>query len=67
VLLGVTLLDEAFTVVTAVGFTLILLGSVLATGRRRGRDDGSAEVCDVPGAPVAKNAQGARPRDAVNK
>jgi len=67
VLLGVTLLDEAFTVVTAVGFTLILLGSVLATGRRRGRDDGSTEVCDVPGAPVAKNAQGARPRDAVNK
>lgn len=67
VLLGVTLLDEPFTVVTAVGFTLILLGSVLATGRRRGRDDASAEVCDVPGAPVAKPAQGSRPRDAVSK
>jgi drug/metabolite transporter (DMT)-like permease len=34
VLLGVVILDEAFTVVTAVGFVLILLGSVLATSRR---------------------------------
>jgi len=33
VLLGVTLLDEAFTLATAVGFVLILLGSVLATTR----------------------------------
>lgn len=32
-LLGVTLLDEKFTVATAVGFTLILTGSVLATRR----------------------------------
>ncbi len=30
-LLGVAILDEAFTVATAVGFTLILAGSVLAT------------------------------------
>jgi drug/metabolite transporter (DMT)-like permease len=33
VLLGVTLLDEAFTLATAVGFVLILAGSVLATRR----------------------------------
>lgn len=33
VLLGVTLLDEAFTLATAVGFVLILAGSVLATSR----------------------------------
>ena len=32
-LLGVTLLDESFTVATAVGFVLILAGSVLATRR----------------------------------
>jgi drug/metabolite transporter (DMT)-like permease len=32
-LLGVTLLDERFTVATAVGFALILVGSVLATRR----------------------------------
>ena len=35
VLLGVVVLDEAFTVVTAVGFALILGGSVLATARAR--------------------------------
>jgi drug/metabolite transporter (DMT)-like permease len=34
VLLGVLILDEAFTAATAVGFVLILLGSVLATSRR---------------------------------
>ena len=33
VLLGVTLLDEAFTLATAAGFVLILAGSVLATRR----------------------------------
>jgi drug/metabolite transporter (DMT)-like permease len=33
VLLGVTVLDEAFTAATAVGFVLILAGSVLATRR----------------------------------
>lgn len=33
VLLGVALLGEAFTLATAIGFGLILLGSVLATGR----------------------------------
>ena len=33
--LGVVVLDEAFTIVTAIGFALILLGSVLGTGRDR--------------------------------
>ena len=33
VLLGVTLLDESFTLATALGFVLILAGSVLATRR----------------------------------
>jgi drug/metabolite transporter (DMT)-like permease len=35
VLLGVLVLDESFTAATGVGFVLILLGSVLATSRRR--------------------------------
>lgn len=34
VLLGVLVLDEAFTLATGAGFALILLGSVLATSRR---------------------------------
>jgi drug/metabolite transporter (DMT)-like permease len=34
VLLGVLVLNEAFTAATAVGFALILLGSVLATSRK---------------------------------
>jgi drug/metabolite transporter (DMT)-like permease len=38
VLLGVAVLDEAFTAATAAGFVLILVGSVLATGRS-GRED----------------------------
>ena len=33
-LLGVAILDESFTVATAVGFALILAGSVLATRSR---------------------------------
>lgn len=33
--LGVTLLDEAFTAGMAIGFALVLVGSVLATARRR--------------------------------
>jgi drug/metabolite transporter (DMT)-like permease len=39
VLLGVAVLDEPFTPATAVGFALILVGSVLATGRGGGRRD----------------------------
>jgi drug/metabolite transporter (DMT)-like permease len=33
VLLGVVVLDERFTVVTGVGFVLVLAGAVLATAR----------------------------------
>ena len=52
VLLGVTLLDESFTVATAVGFALILTGSVLATRRSSapataGPDRRESEVCVV--------------------
>jgi drug/metabolite transporter (DMT)-like permease len=53
VLLGVTLLDERFTVATGVGFALILAGSVLATRRapepaaEASRDDARPEVCVV--------------------
>jgi len=62
-LLGVAILDEAFTVATAVGFALILAGSVLAT-RRRTVKDGEAAVprsrqsvdsdCESVAAPVAE-------------
>jgi drug/metabolite transporter (DMT)-like permease len=37
--LGVAVLNESFTVVTASGFALILVGSVLATGRNRGAEE----------------------------
>lgn len=37
-LLGVLVLDESFSLATAVGFALILLGSVLATSRSRAPD-----------------------------
>jgi drug/metabolite transporter (DMT)-like permease len=52
VLLGVTLLNESFTAATAVGFALILAGSVLATRRAAvvtpaGVTEDS-EVCLVP-------------------
>ncbi len=53
VLLGVSLLDETFTAATAVGFVLILLGSVLATSRTRTPATAGEEICEVPGAPVA--------------
>jgi drug/metabolite transporter (DMT)-like permease len=44
--LGVVFLDEPFTVGIAAGFALILVGSVLATGRSRtaGTDAGAADV-----------------------
>jgi drug/metabolite transporter (DMT)-like permease len=54
VLLGVTLLDEAFTAATAVGFALILTGSVLATRRSAvatpvgAGETEDSEVCLVP-------------------
>jgi drug/metabolite transporter (DMT)-like permease len=45
VLLGVTILDERFTVVTGIGFVLILAGSVLATaGAREARSSASVEA-----------------------
>jgi drug/metabolite transporter (DMT)-like permease len=44
VLLGVALLGEKFTVGMAVGFPLILLGSVLAARKREVRVDGSASA-----------------------
>jgi drug/metabolite transporter (DMT)-like permease len=49
VLLGVALLDEPFTRVTALGFLLVLAGSVLATGRSRP----AARSTPEPALPVA--------------
>ncbi len=42
--LGVVVLNESFTVVTAIGFALILVGSVLGTGRDRRRAEETAVV-----------------------
>jgi drug/metabolite transporter (DMT)-like permease len=44
--LGVVVLNESFTVVTALGFALILVGSVLGTGRDRRRAE--TPVCAEP-------------------
>ena len=44
--LGVVVLGESFTVVTAIGFALILIGSVLGTGRDRRRAE--TPVCAEP-------------------
>jgi drug/metabolite transporter (DMT)-like permease len=62
-LLGVAILDEAFTVATAVGFALILTGSVLAT-RSRVPARGAEQVprsrqpmdsdCETMASPVAE-------------
>lgn len=59
VLLGVLVLDESFTVATAVGFVLILGGSVLATSRARAAAPrpapSAAEVeCADLAAPIAE-------------
>ena len=51
VLLGVVVLDEAFTAATAVGFVLILLGSVLATSRTAGPAVEAAEPAVPAGQP----------------
>jgi drug/metabolite transporter (DMT)-like permease len=53
VLLGVTLLDERFTLATAVGFVLILAGSVLAT-RRSPAAAATAEARDADVCVVAE-------------
>jgi len=44
--LGVVVLGESFTVVTGIGFALILIGSVLGTGRDRRRAE--TPVCAEP-------------------
>jgi len=44
--LGVAVLNESFTVVTAIGFALILAGSVLGTGRDR--RPATTPVCAEP-------------------
>jgi drug/metabolite transporter (DMT)-like permease len=49
VLLGVTLLDEPFTLGTAVGFVLILIGSYFATRR-------TAQAVAPEGKPVVAEA-----------
>jgi drug/metabolite transporter (DMT)-like permease len=55
-LLGVVILDESFTVATAVGFGLILIGSVLATARdRMPPPRQSREVERAPGRDTAPN------------
>lgn len=48
VVLGVLVRDEEFTLATAVGFALILAGSVLATRRATPRDVSAAEPAAVP-------------------
>lgn len=64
VLLGVVLLDEAFTVATAVGFLLILGGSILATARNReGRRVGRAHQ---PAAAAAGIAAGIAEQDCAD-
>jgi drug/metabolite transporter (DMT)-like permease len=56
VLLGVVILDEAFTLGTAIGFVLVLAGSVLATsgGRRRATEEPAPdqEPVSIGAAPV---------------
>ncbi len=52
--LGVLLLDEPLTIGMAVGFPLVIVGSVLATSRRRSRplvEPASAATAAVPAAP----------------
>ena len=61
-LLGVAILDEAFTVATAVGFGLILAGSVLATRARTEADGEQPDAakaavdsdCETMASPVAE-------------
>jgi drug/metabolite transporter (DMT)-like permease len=47
--LGVALLGERFTVGMGIGFALVLAGSVLATGRRRPRDNAPPIIEAAPG------------------
>jgi drug/metabolite transporter (DMT)-like permease len=54
VLLGVLVLDERFTVVTAVGFVLVLAGSVLATSRTAVTEAAEHSRPSGVGAPAAR-------------
>ena len=56
-LLGVLILDEAFTVATAVGFALILLGSVLATRRSPAPTEPAAARAGTGVEPVARRSR----------
>jgi drug/metabolite transporter (DMT)-like permease len=56
-LLGVAILDEAFTVATAVGFALILGGSVLATRSRGTRTDTGTERVPESRQPVDSDCE----------
>ncbi|MGK8521214.1 EamA family transporter [Nocardia asteroides] len=51
ILLGVTALDEPLTAGMAIGFPLVILGSVLGTAR--GRDTGARDEVVAPAAPEA--------------
>ena len=48
ILLGVLVLDEPFTTGTAIGFPLVILGSILATGRSRRGEAAAASSEPVP-------------------
>jgi drug/metabolite transporter (DMT)-like permease len=63
VLLGVLILGESFTLATAAGFALILVGSVLATSRQRAAPAPPATL--APPAPPATLAPPAPPATAV--
>lgn len=56
-LLGVAVLDEAFTVATAVGFALILAGSVLATRRSAARPAAGTERVPASRRPVDSDCE----------
>ena len=57
VLLGVLVLDEAFTTATAVGFTLVLLGSVLSSRRRGVTELPAPRTADETLAPAGEVAK----------
>jgi drug/metabolite transporter (DMT)-like permease len=57
-LLGVLLLDERFTAATAAGFVLILVGSVLATGRRAPAGEPLSPPSMSPPAPRSAPSRG---------
>ena len=48
ILLGVLVLNEPFTVGTAIGFPLVIIGSILATARSRARTAAAASTEPIP-------------------